>query len=76
VSANSGSTSRTRGTERLLWDCATIGRSLELNRSSARARVHTQLGEELTALVMASLRETAPSTPHEEMLRRAVDDAA
>jgi hypothetical protein len=75
VSANSRSTSRTRGSERLLWDCATIGRSLEL-RSSARARLHAQLGEELTALALATVRETAPSTPHEEMLRRAVDDAA
>lgn len=70
------STSQTKGSERLLWDCATIGRSLELDRPSARARLDAELGADVTRLVLLTLREAEPSTPHEEMLRRAADDAA
>jgi hypothetical protein len=71
-----GSTSNT-GARRLLWDCETIGSSLEPDRPSARVRLDGELGEELTRLLLATLREAEPSTPHEEHLRRAADgDAA
>jgi hypothetical protein len=64
------------GTERLLWDCDTIGRSIE-ERPSARARLEAELGEEVTRLLLMTLREAEPSTPHEERLRRAAyGDAA
>jgi len=65
------STQQKRGSERLHWDCATIGRSLANDRPSARARLDEELGEELTRLLLATLREDQPSTPHEESLRRA-----
>jgi len=61
-----------RGVERLLWDSETIGRSLKTDRPSARGRLVAELGEELTALLLATLREAEPSTAHEEALRRAV----
>jgi len=65
------------GTTRLLWDCETIGRSLQADRPSARGRLENELGEDLTRLLLGTLREAAPSTPHEERLRRAVyGDAA
>ena len=65
------------GTTRLLWDCETIGSSLESDRPSARGRLLAELGEELTQLLLATLREAHPSTPHEEALRRAANgDAA
>jgi hypothetical protein len=66
-----------RGSERLLWDCATIGRSLAVERPSARARLDAELGEELPRLLLVTLREDQPSTPHEQRLKRAADgDAA
>ena len=75
-SVTSGSTTQ-RGSERLLWDCETIGRSLDTDRPSARGRLDAELGEEITQLLLATLREAEPSTPHEEHLRRAVyGDAA
>jgi hypothetical protein len=65
------------GNKRLLWDCETIGRSLDTDRPSARGRLDAELGEELTQLLLVTLREAEPSTPHEERLRRAVyGDAA
>jgi len=61
----------------LLWDCATIGRSLAVDRPSARARLEADVGEELTGLLLATLREDHPSTPHEQRLWRAArGDAA
>ena len=75
-SVTSASTSN-RGTQRLLWDCATIGRTLETGRPSARGRLEAELGEDLTQLLLMTLREAEPSTPHEEALRRAAfGDAA
>lgn len=65
------------GTERLLWDCETVGRSLDSDRPSARARLEAELGQDVTRLLLLTLREAEPSTPHEERLRRAVyGDAA
>ena len=71
------STSTSRGSERLLWDCATVGRVLETRHVSARARLEVELGEDLTRLLLLTLREPQPSTPHEERLWRAAQgDAA
>jgi hypothetical protein len=66
-----------RGAKRLLWDCETVGRSYDLDRVPARDRVEAELGEDITALLLATLREAEPVTEHEEELRRAVyGDAA
>jgi hypothetical protein len=70
------STSATRGSERLLWDCATIGRAIETDPVSARARLDVELGQDLTRLLLLTLRESEPSTPHEEALWRAAQDDA
>ena len=77
-SSVSGSrTSASRGSERLLWDCATVGRTLETKRVSARARLELELGHDITRLLLLTLREAEPSTPHEEQLWRAAQgDAA
>jgi hypothetical protein len=73
----SRSTSFGKGSERLLWDCATVGRSLAVDGPSARARLEADVGEELTGLLLATLREDHPSTPHEQRLWRAArGDAA
>ncbi len=70
-SAVSGfSLSATRGTERVLWDCETVGRVLETSHVSARARPDAGLGEKLTRLLLLTPRESEPSTPHEEHLWR------
>jgi hypothetical protein len=55
----------------LLWDCATIGRSLEIDRPSARARLEADVGEELTDLLLAALRKDQPPTLCEQSLRHA-----
>jgi hypothetical protein len=69
----SRSTSFDRGSQRLLWDCATIGRSLALDRPSARARLESDVGDELTGLLLTMLR----GLPQEQDLRRtARGDAA
>jgi hypothetical protein len=65
-----------RGSKRLLWDCDTVGRSLERQGPSARVRLETELGEHVTQLLLATLREAEPSTPHEERLWRAARDSA
>jgi hypothetical protein len=71
------STSASRGSERLLWDCATVGRALQTGRTSARARLEAELGQDITRLLLLTLREGEPSTPHEERLWRAAQgDAA
>jgi hypothetical protein len=64
-------TSVDRGSERLLWDCATIGRSLVIDRPSARARLEADVGEELTDLLLAALRKDQPPTLCEQNLRHA-----
>jgi hypothetical protein len=75
-STSSRGSSPSRGTERLLWDCATIGCSLEVDRSPAGARLDAELGEELTGLVLATLCDDQPSTPHEQRPKRAADGGA
>jgi hypothetical protein len=65
-----------RGSERLLWDCQTIGRTADPQHISARARLETELGEDLTQLLLVTLRESEPSTQHEERLGRAAQDVA
>ena len=70
------STSVSRGSERLLWDCATVERVLETDRPSARARLEVELGRDLTRVLLLTLRESEPSTPHEERLWRAAQDPA
>ncbi len=73
----SRSASFDRGSERLLWDCATIGRSLLVDRPSARTRLEADVGDELTVLLIATLCEDHPATPHERSLWRAArGDAA
>jgi hypothetical protein len=69
--ALASTTTSDSGTRRLLWDCETIGRSLRADHPSARGRLEAELGKELTRLLLATLRESEPSTPHEEALRRA-----
>jgi hypothetical protein len=69
-SVASGLTSH-RGARRLLWDCETVDRWLDLDRIPARNRLERELGEDLTALLLATLREAEPSTSNEEALRRA-----
>jgi hypothetical protein len=44
-------TSGKRGTERLLWDCATIARVIEHDEPPAAERLREQLGDELTLLL-------------------------
>lgn len=71
------SRSASQGSERLLWDCATVGRVLETDRFTARARLEAELGTEMTRVLLLTLREPEPSTPHEERLwREARGDAA
>jgi hypothetical protein len=65
-----------RGATRLLWDCETVGRSLDLNRSQARQRLEAEVGEDITALLLSTLREAAPAAPHEEALHRAASEDA
>jgi hypothetical protein len=69
-------TSSSRGTERLLWDCATLGQVADPGHTSARARLTAELGEDLTRVLLLTLRESEPSTPHEEQLWRAAQDVA
>jgi hypothetical protein len=49
---------------------------LESDRSPARDRLGAELGEPLTTLLLRTLREASPSTPHEEQLWRAAHDSA
>ena len=54
------SSSVSRGSDRLLWDCATVGRVLEAKRVSARARLEADLGHDLTRVLLLTLREPEP----------------
>jgi hypothetical protein len=60
-----------RGARRLLWDCDTVGRSLERDPIPARQRLEAELGADITNLLLATLREAEPSTPRELTPRRA-----
>jgi hypothetical protein len=76
-SVTSRPTSVDRGSERLLWDCATIDRSLAVDRPSARVRLEADVGKDLAELLIATLRQDHPATPHEQSLWRAArGDAA
>jgi hypothetical protein len=46
------------------------------DHTSARARLSAELGEDLTRVLLLTLRESEPSTPHEEELWRAAQDVA
>jgi len=65
-----------RGSDRLLWDCETVGRSTDGKHEPARVRLDNELGEPVTQLLLATLHEAEPSTPHEERLWRAARDSA
>jgi hypothetical protein len=65
-----------KGGQRLLWDCETVGRTLEHEGDPARERLEGELGEHVTQLLLATLREAEPRTPHEEQLWRAAQDSA
>jgi hypothetical protein len=54
VTAGSGTPNR--GTERLLGDCAAMGRMLAPERPSARERLEQQLGARLTRELVTELR--------------------
>jgi len=56
MSVSSGPTSQHKGTERLLRDCALVGRMLEPGQSPARRRLERKLGEELTRQLVYGLR--------------------
>jgi hypothetical protein len=70
------STPPSRGLERLLWDCETVGRMAQPDHTPARSRLTADLGEDLTRVLLLTLRESEPSTPHEEELWRAAQDVA
>ena len=76
TAVTSSSRTSSRGSERLLWDCATIGRMADPDHTPARDRVEAELGEDLARLLLLTLREAEPSTPHEERLWRAAQDVA
>jgi hypothetical protein len=48
----------------------------ETDRAPARERLTAELGEDLARVVLLTLRESEPSTPHEEQLWRAAQDVA
>jgi hypothetical protein len=75
-SVSSRATTLDRGSVRLVWDCATVGRVLEADRPPARDHLEAELGEPLTDLLLRTLREASPSTPHEKELWRAAQDVA
>jgi hypothetical protein len=53
---SAGSKPQNRGTERLLRDCALVGRMLEGERAPARRRLERKLGEQLTRQLVYGLR--------------------
>jgi hypothetical protein len=53
-----------------------MGRLVDADRPPARTRVAAEVGEELTQLLLATLQEAEPSTPHEEQARRAASGGA
>jgi len=72
----SAPTSLQRGNERLLWDCATVGRMADPGRTPACERLAAALGDDFSHLVLRTLGEPEPATPHEKRLRRAARDSA
>jgi hypothetical protein len=58
-----------RGTERLLHDCALVGRMLDRDRPSARRRLERRLGRELLGRLLRSAQP--PAEMSRERRRRA-----
>jgi hypothetical protein len=56
VSVSSGPEPQHRGTERLLRDCALVGRMLDGGRTPARRRLERQLGEQFARRLVYGLR--------------------
>lgn len=56
VSVSLGSGSENRGTERLLRDCALVGRMLGTERAPARRRLEQKLGERFARQLVLGLR--------------------
>jgi hypothetical protein len=50
--------------ERLLWDCATIGRVIELDRPLAAERLAAEVGSDLAAILLR--REPPPAARREQ----------
>jgi hypothetical protein len=50
--------------ERLLWDCATVARFLDSDRSPAHTRVNTELGEQLALFLLTTLQDNAATLAH------------
>ena len=48
-----------RGSERVLWDCATIGNMIDNDRPPARERLISEVGEELAAILLHQPDEIA-----------------
>lgn len=48
----------------------------EPEHTAARERLAAEVGEDLAQLLLLTLRESEPSTPHEERLWRAAQDVA
>jgi hypothetical protein len=53
-----------RGHQRLLQDCATVTHFLDSDRSPAKTRLYTKVGEDLALFLLATLRESEASIPH------------
>ena len=65
-----------QGDERLLRDCATVTRFLGSDRSPAKTRLHTEVGEDLALFLLATLCESEASIPPGRARRRADASAA
>jgi hypothetical protein len=50
------SVSENRGTERLVRDCALIGRMMDLTRPPVRQRLEAELGDRFARLLLIGLR--------------------
>jgi hypothetical protein len=59
-----------RGATRLLWDCETVGRTLDSDSIPARQRLEAELGDDLSTLLLATLRDAEPTALHEQAPRR------
>ena len=56
VSVYTPSASERRGTERLLRDCALVGRMVDLERPPAWHRLEVELGDRLAGQLVAAMR--------------------
>ena len=53
---DAGSSSERRGTERLLRDCALVGRMVDIERPTAKDRLEAELGDRLARRLVAAIR--------------------